>query len=109
MISKHSPESCPMNNEKAKKISVEVAGKLEKLTKKHALKMTGSWTVIPERTMFLFFEALTSDAFQKFAIEPDMMKWIAANTTEIKMAMTLEESIKILRQTIIDTALFFFE
>ncbi len=54
-------------------MSVEVAGKLEKLTKKHARKMTGSWAVIQEHTIFLFFEALTSDAFQKFAMEPDMV------------------------------------
>jgi hypothetical protein len=30
-------------------------------------------------------------------MEPDMMKWIANNTTEIKMAMTLEESMKLLK------------
>jgi hypothetical protein len=57
MISKHSPENCPMNNEKAKKMSVEVAGKLGKLTKKHGIKNVGSWTVIPEHLVFMVFDA----------------------------------------------------
>jgi hypothetical protein len=37
------------------------------------------------------WKARTSDAFQRFSMEPDMMKWIANNMTEIKTAMTLEE------------------
>lgn len=86
-----------MNNEKAKKMSAEVAGKLGKLTKKHGIKNVGSWTVIPEHLIFMVFDAPISDAFRKFAMEPDMMKRIANNTTEIKMAMTLEESMKLLK------------
>jgi len=96
MISKHSPESCPLNNEKAKKMSGEIADKMPKLTKKHGLKMIGGYSVVPEHTILMIFESPTSDAFQKFAMEPDMMKWIAANTTKIKMAMTLEESMRLL-------------
>lgn len=46
-----------MNNEKAKKMSVEVAGKLGKLTKKHGIKNVGSWTVIPEHLVFMVFDA----------------------------------------------------
>jgi hypothetical protein len=30
-------------------------------------------------------------------MEPDMAKWMARNTSEIKLAMSLEESLKLLK------------
>ena len=83
MISKHSDEGCPIHNEKMR---FEIAGIWE-LTKTYGIKDVGIWAVIPEHLLFMVFEAPTSDAFLKFSMEPDMMKWIASNTTKIKMAM----------------------
>lgn len=86
-----------MTNEKAKKMSLELAGKLAELTNKHGIKVTGSWIVMPEHLIILAFEAPTSDTFQKLSVEPEIMRFISSNMSEIKMAMTLEESMKMLK------------
>jgi len=41
--------------------------------------------------------APSSEALQEFSMEPDMAKWMAWNTSEIKLAMGLEESMKLLK------------
>ena len=97
IISRHSPENCPMNNEKMKKLTLELPDKLGGLEKKHGIKRVGVWTVIPEHLLVWVYEAPTSEALQKFSMEPEMVKWMAWNTSEIKLAMSLEESMKLLK------------
>jgi hypothetical protein len=97
IISRHSPENCPMNNEKMKKMTLELPDKLGGLEKKHGIKRVGVWTVIPEHLLVWVYEAASSEALQKFSMEPDMVKWMAWNTSEIKLAMSLEETIKLLK------------
>jgi hypothetical protein len=97
IISRHSPENCPMNNEKMKKLTLELPDKLGGLEKKHGIKRTGVWTVIPEHLVVWVYEAPSSEALQKFSMEPEIAKWMAWNTNEIKLAMSLEESNKLLK------------
>ena len=97
IISRHSPENCPMNNEKMKRMTLELPDKLGGLEKKHGIKRVGVWTVIPEHLLVWVYEAPNSEALQKFSMEPEMVKWMAWNTSEIKLAMSLEESIKLLK------------
>lgn len=76
----------------------EVMGKLAELTKKHGIKIVGSWTVMPEHLLVMVYEAPTFEAFQKFGMEPEIVKWLAyQDTTEFRMAMTMEESMKLLK------------
>lgn len=97
-ISKHSPENCPMVAEHAKKISLEVTSKMGELGKKHGVKVLGAWAVHQEHLLVMVYEAATLDAFQKFLMEPVVMKWInIQDTTEFKLAMTLEESMKLIK------------
>ena len=98
MISRHSPENCPLNNEKMKKITLELPEKLGSLEKKHGLKRVGVWTVIPEHLTVWVYEAPSSESLQVFSMETDIVKWMAWNTSEIKLAMSLEESIKLLNK-----------
>ena len=97
IISRHSPENCPMNNEKMKTMTLELPGKLIALETKHGIRRIGAWTVIPEHLLFWVYEAPSSDALQKFSMEPEVMKWMSWNTSEIKLAMSLEESMKLLK------------
>ena len=53
--------------------------------------------MVPEHLLFWVYEAQSSDALQKFSMEPELLKWMAFNTSEIKLAMSLEESMKLLR------------
>jgi hypothetical protein len=96
IFSRHSPENCPMNNEKMKKLTLDLPDKLGELEKKHEIKRIGAWTVIPEHLTVWVYEASSSEKLQKFSMEPEMVQWMAWNTTEIKLAMKLEESMKLL-------------
>ena len=97
IISRHSPENCPINNEKMKKITLELPEKLGVMEKKHGLKRVGVWTVIPEHLTVWVYEAPSSEILQKFSMEPEIVRWMAWNTNEIKLAMSLEESVKLLK------------
>lgn len=96
IISRHSPENCPINNEKMKKLTLELPKKLGTLEKKHDLKRVGVWAVIPEHLTVWVYEAPNSESLQAFSMEPDMIKWMAWNVNEIKLAVTLEENCRLL-------------
>jgi hypothetical protein len=96
IISRHSPENCPINNEQMKKITLELPKKLGTLEQKHGVKRIGVWTVIPEHLTVWVYEATNPESLQKFSMEPDIIKWMAWNTNEIKLAVSLEESIRLL-------------
>ncbi len=55
------------------------------------------WTVIPEHLLIWVYEAPSSEALQKFSMEQDIVKWMTWNTSEIKLAMSLEESMQLLK------------
>ena len=96
IVSRHSPQNCPLNNEKMKKITLELPEKLVAMEKKHGIKRIGVWTVIPEHLTVWVYEAPSSENLQEFSMEPDIVKWMAWNTSEIKLAMSLEESVRLL-------------
>jgi hypothetical protein len=97
VFQRHSVENCPMNNEKMRKMALELMDKIPAITKKHGIKMAGMWGVAPEHLNIIVYEAPSLDAFLKFQMEPEIMKMIAQNTTEVKIAMTVEESMKLLK------------
>jgi len=97
MFQRHSVENCPMNSERMKKMALEIMDKLPALLKKHGIKNVGMWGVAPEHLNIIVYEAPSLDAFLKLQMEPEIMKWSTQQTTEIKVAMTLEESMKLLK------------
>jgi len=98
VISGHSPENCPMFNEKARKVVLQFVSKLDELSKKHGIKNLGGWDVYAEHLSVMVFEAPSLDAFQKFGMEPEIVALSAYVTYEIKSAVSMEESIKMLKQ-----------
>jgi hypothetical protein len=42
IVSRHSPENCPLNNEKMKEITLKLPEKLGDLEKKHGIKRIGA-------------------------------------------------------------------
>ncbi|MCP8308196.1 MAG: hypothetical protein H3Z52_04300 [archaeon] len=97
-IGRHSPESCPMFNEKNRKMILDAANKLEGLAKKHGVKVIGVWNVPSEHLTYFVYDAPSQEALLKFGMEPEMSAWDSFNTTEYKMAFGLEEAIKMLKQ-----------
>jgi hypothetical protein len=65
MISKHSPEKCPMHNEKVRKVIMEVMDKADRLMKKYGVRSLGSWAVLNEHTSYMVFEASSFEALLK--------------------------------------------
>ena len=98
LISRHSPENCPMFNEKARKVTLQLVNKMEGLLKKHGVKMVGLWQVPMEHLIFEVYEAPSLEAFQKLGNEPEIQAWSAYNTVEMKLAISTEEAMKMLQQ-----------
>ena len=98
LIHRHSPESCPMFNEKARKMTLQLVNKMEELLKKHGVKTVGFWQVPSEHLMFEVYEAPSLEAFQKLGREPEILAWYAYNTVEMKLAISTEEAMKRLKQ-----------
>ena len=94
---RHSTESCPMHNEKAKKANVDVMAKLEQLTKKHGIKVVGAWVSLPDHLLVMVYDAPNMEAMLKLQMEPEIMDWLGYNTTEFRPVITAEESMKLLK------------
>ena len=95
-IAKHSSQNCPLNNDATKQLNQQTMSQLPELTKKHGIKVVGAWTVVNEHLLVMVYETPSFEAFQKFLMEPALMKWIASQeTAEYKVAMTAEESMKL--------------
>lgn len=98
IISRHSPENCPAFNEKARKAMMEYMDKIGGIEKKYGCKRLGSWNVTNEHLSFEVFEG-TAEAFQKASMEPAIQALSAFETYEVKVALSAEESMKMLKQT----------
>jgi len=98
LISRHSPENCPMFNEKARKVLLELAGKMDRLLKKHGVKTLGIWTVPSEHLAFDLYEAPSFDAFEKLGMEPEIVALSEFETYEVKQVYGMEESMRMLQQ-----------
>ena len=98
LISKHSPENCPMFNAKARKVISEAINKSDVLMKKHKVKNLGSWAVENEHTAYEVYEAPSLDAFMALGMEPAIMAMSEFSTMEIKVAISMEEAAQMLKR-----------
>jgi L-rhamnose mutarotase len=89
-----------MFNEKTRQIHVNLLNKLESLLKKYNIALLGAWFVLPEHTLYEVFDAPSLEAFQKMAMEPEILQWSAFNTMEIKMVATVEDVKRLLKQPV---------
>jgi hypothetical protein len=96
MTSQHTAESCPIHNEKERKWYLEAFPKIEELTQKHGIKTLAACVVMPEHMTYMIFEVPSADLIQKLMAEPFMLQFLAKQMSEIKPAMSMEESMKML-------------
>jgi uncharacterized protein with GYD domain len=71
--------------------------KAPELLAKHGVKMVGGWNVHPEHLVVEVYEAPSFEAMQAFSMEPEMMSITNWQTMELKAAMTLEETWKMMQ------------
>jgi uncharacterized protein with GYD domain len=96
MISKHSPENCPVFNEKVKKTALAYMNKMDAWAKKYGIKVIGTASVFSEHLNIMIFEAPDLQAIQKVGMEPEAMAMSAYTHTEVKLALNTEETMKML-------------
>jgi hypothetical protein len=96
-ISKHTAESCPMHNEKIRKITEDLYNKMGKINKKYGVKVVGMWASMPDHTSIAVYDAPNMEALLKASMEPEIMAWMGYNTTETKPIMTLEDTMKLMK------------
>jgi hypothetical protein len=95
-ISKHAPESCPMHNEQAKKVTADLMAKMDQLTKKYGIKIVGGWNSMSDHSVVVVYDVSSFEALMNFSMEPEVMAWTGYNDTETKPVITIEESMKLL-------------
>ncbi len=97
VISKHSPESCWMFNKGARKVSLDLVNNLDKILKKHKIKIMGWWWVLSEHTLYEVLDAPSLEALEKMSQEPEIRKWSAYHTMEIKLAYPADDVMQMLK------------
>jgi len=93
-ISKHSPESCPVNNEKSMKTWRAFEAKRERLMKKHGVKLIGAWHDAMNHRLIMVWDG-TLEKLMEFNMEPEMLAFLAFHTHEMLPVTTYEEAVKI--------------
>jgi len=96
-ISEHTPDDCPAFHEKHRKSTLELISTIDSLTKKHGVKLLGSWTDFPEHIIYWVFEG-SLDAMLKLQKEPCMMAWFSWNTTQRRIVSKNEEILEMLKK-----------
>jgi len=91
LISRHSPEHCPLFNEEKRKVNLAALGRVGEWSKRFGVKMVGAWSVPNEHLNLMVIEAPSLVAFQKSMMDPTIMAMTSSETTEIKVALNLEE------------------
>lgn len=99
MISRHSPENCPMFNEKAREVWLEYINKSEQVLTKYGAKAIGAWSVPSEHLSYWVYEIPSLDIYQKLGMEPEILAVSAFETYEIKLAYNMDEITQMLQQT----------
>ncbi len=97
LVSWHTPADCPTHNETSRKSMAEYMSKAAELLTKHGVKMVGSWHVYGEHWTVMAFDAPSFEAMQALLMEPEMMSITNWQTMELKAAMTLEETWKMVQ------------
>ena len=97
LITKHSPEDCPMFNAKALKVYMEAMEKMDALMKKHKVKLVGAAEVPNEHSTYEIYDAPTFEDFDKLGMEPAIIALGQFITMEIKPAMSPEDMEQMLK------------
>ena len=75
IVSRHSPENCPINNEKMKKITLELPEKLDALEKKHGVRLFTMWGLFDDREKgFMIDHGAGNETSIMLAEKPELVK-----------------------------------
>jgi hypothetical protein len=90
----HSPENCPLNNEKVRKIGLTFMSKHDQLLKKHGIKTVGAWHSAEDHVYVIVSDVPNIEAWQKFMMEPEVLNFMAYHTGHTRLVTTMDETAK---------------
>jgi len=90
-ISTHTPESCPVFNERTKEVAVAGLQKMDSLLAKHGVKLVGMWNDHGAHVVYNIYDAPGMEAYMAFSMEPEMVAFLGFTTTETKVVFGPEE------------------
>ena len=96
-IAVHSPESCPMHNDEAKKTFIDFSANLEPLCQKYGIKVVGGWASTPEHMTVIVYDVPNPDVMVKLMREPPIMAWQGYQTITNRPVLAFEEVMKVLK------------
>lgn len=92
-IMRHNPESCAAFNEATRKATQAGIGQLDALTAKHGIKLAGFWNDLGGHVVYSIFDTPSLDAYWAFCNEPEMVALLATNSAQLKVVLSLEETV----------------
>lgn len=98
MMSRHTPQNCPMFNAETRKVYANWLAKMQEIAQKHGIKLLSACTVLSEHLTVTILEAPSLEAIQRANTEPEFFALNMVDTTELKLAMNMEEAVKIFQQ-----------
>jgi hypothetical protein len=98
LISRHKPEHCPIHNEKTRKVYMEYFKNIDRLMKKHGIKDLGGCAVYTEHLTVGLSEAPSRKAWEELITEPEVLALTAYETMEVKLAVSMEEAMKMIKK-----------
>jgi hypothetical protein len=96
-IARHSPESCPIHNDEAKKAFMTFSSKQDELLKKNGIRKVGGWVSMPEHFIVFVYELSTTELMMKFMREPEVMAWQSYQIVETRPMVTFEEAMSFVK------------
>ena len=96
-ISKHAPDKCPTFNETTRRVYAQWASSYAESYRKHGVKLIGGWTVHGEHMNFWVVDAPSLEVLQALMMEPEILALSAIETMEFKVAMNMEEAVKMMQ------------
>jgi len=98
MISRHTPQNCPLFNAETRKVYAAWLAKWQEMAMKHGIKFVAACSVHSEHLTVGILEAPSLEAIQRYSMEPEIMAMNSVDTTELKLATSMDEGIKLLQQ-----------
>ncbi len=90
-IISHTAADCLAHNEEVRKVTLEAAMQLDELTRKHGIKIVGSWNVPSKHFQVVVYDAPSYEALMAWAMEPPIEKMSNYYMTDVYPAQTMEQ------------------
>ncbi|MFQ5761924.1 MAG: hypothetical protein ACE5PO_02715 [Candidatus Bathyarchaeia archaeon] len=87
----HPPQACPSSNAAVKDSAKKALSNLESVSKKHNVKIEGSYVLTPSHKLVLVADAPNVEAFNRLLMEVGLTQW---NEIEVYPTWSLQEAMK---------------